>query len=228
MDRKEKGSFFVLYARFAVMPKSSRNGAKWIDDDDTFRRRNFRNRACRRSPAGGCKGQVISGRTARVPAPVFRRGSDLGLPPPYAVDVSRIRAISWRSIGGRPSRGRERQRQWSWNPARCQRTTVLAARFSLIAGATASTTSCRMGSSRTTGAEPPNVLAEPLPYLLLDVPSNLANIPNSMKTLTVAVDPILSALPAFDASTVKNRFRDVAEQAPRARSPSAATAGRSL
>jgi prevent-host-death family protein len=34
-----------------------------------------------------------------------------------------------------------------------------------------------------------------------------------MKTLTAAVDPILSALPAFDASTVKNKFRDVAEQA---------------
>lgn len=34
-----------------------------------------------------------------------------------------------------------------------------------------------------------------------------------MKTLTAAIDPILGALPAFDASTVKNKFRDVAEQA---------------
>jgi prevent-host-death family protein len=38
-------------------------------------------------------------------------------------------------------------------------------------------------------------------------------IPRIMKAFTAAVDPILSALPAFDASTVKNKFRDVAEQA---------------
>lgn len=34
-----------------------------------------------------------------------------------------------------------------------------------------------------------------------------------MKTLPAVVDPILAELPAFDASTVKNKFRDVAEQA---------------
>ena len=33
------------------------------------------------------------------------------------------------------------------------------------------------------------------------------------KTLTAAIDPILSELPAFDASTVKNKFREVAAQA---------------
>lgn len=34
-----------------------------------------------------------------------------------------------------------------------------------------------------------------------------------MKTLPVAIDPILGELPVFDASTVKNSFRDVAAQA---------------
>jgi len=43
--------------------------------------------------------------------------------------------------------------------------------------------------------------------------SKIANIPNIMKTLPTPIDPILGELRAFDASTVKNRFRDVAEQA---------------
>ena len=43
--------------------------------------------------------------------------------------------------------------------------------------------------------------------------SNMANIPNIMKALPAPIDPILSELPVFDASTVKNKFRDVAEQA---------------
>lgn len=47
----------------------------------------------------------------------------------------------------------------------------------------------------------------------MDIPSNMANIPNIMKTFPAAVDPLLSALPAFDASTVKNKFRDVTKQA---------------
>ena len=34
-----------------------------------------------------------------------------------------------------------------------------------------------------------------------------------MKTSAAVIDPILSALPSVDASTVKNRFRDVAERA---------------
>ncbi|OIR14872.1 hypothetical protein GALL_39880 [mine drainage metagenome] len=34
-----------------------------------------------------------------------------------------------------------------------------------------------------------------------------------MKTRAATIDPILGRLPLFDASTVKNRFRDVAEQA---------------
>ena len=47
----------------------------------------------------------------------------------------------------------------------------------------------------------------------MDTMAKIANIPNIMKTLTTPIDPILSALRAFDASTVKNKFRDVAEQA---------------
>lgn len=47
----------------------------------------------------------------------------------------------------------------------------------------------------------------------MDLLAKIANIPNIMKTVTAPMDPILSALPTFDASTVKNRFRDVAEQA---------------
>lgn len=43
--------------------------------------------------------------------------------------------------------------------------------------------------------------------------ANIANIANIMKTPTAVIDPILTELPAFDASTVKNKFRDVAEQA---------------
>jgi len=43
--------------------------------------------------------------------------------------------------------------------------------------------------------------------------SNMATILNIMKALTAPIDPLLSDLPAFDASTVKNKFRDVAEQA---------------
>jgi prevent-host-death family protein len=34
-----------------------------------------------------------------------------------------------------------------------------------------------------------------------------------MKTFTAPIDPILSALPSIDASTVKNQFREVAAQA---------------
>jgi len=34
-----------------------------------------------------------------------------------------------------------------------------------------------------------------------------------MKTLPTPIDPILGQLPVFDASTVKNKFRDVAAQA---------------
>jgi prevent-host-death family protein len=48
---------------------------------------------------------------------------------------------------------------------------------------------------------------------ILDILSNIANIPNTMKTLSAPIDPILSELRAFDASTVKNKFREVAEQA---------------
>lgn len=47
----------------------------------------------------------------------------------------------------------------------------------------------------------------------MDKMANIAKIPNIMKTLTTPIDPILSELRAFDASTVKNKFRDVAEQA---------------
>ena len=43
--------------------------------------------------------------------------------------------------------------------------------------------------------------------------SNIANIAQIMKTNTASIDPILSELPAFDASTVKNKFREVAAQA---------------
>lgn len=43
--------------------------------------------------------------------------------------------------------------------------------------------------------------------------SKIANIPSIMKTFTAPIDPILSELRAVDASTVKNKFRDVAEQA---------------
>lgn len=41
----------------------------------------------------------------------------------------------------------------------------------------------------------------------------MANIANTMKTLPAPIDPILSELRAFDASTLKNQFRNVAEQA---------------
>lgn len=46
--------------------------------------------------------------------------------------------------------------------------------------------------------------------IAVDILSNMANIANTMNALTVPIDPILSALPAVDASTVKNRYRDVA------------------
>ena len=41
----------------------------------------------------------------------------------------------------------------------------------------------------------------------------MANIPKTMTTLTAPIDPSLGELRAFDASTVKNKVRDVAEQA---------------
>jgi prevent-host-death family protein len=65
-----------------------------------------------------------------------------------------------------------------------------------------------MDFSLTTGCDP-----HPHLCLFLDIPSNMANSPNIMKTFNAAVDPLLSALPAFDASTVKNKFRDVTKQA---------------
>lgn len=36
------------------------------------------------------------------------------------------------------------------------------------------------------------------------------NIANNMKALNIPIDPILGELPSVDASTVKNRYRDVA------------------
>ena len=42
----------------------------------------------------------------------------------FAVYIRWINLISFRSLGGRPSRCRDRPRQYSRNPARCQRTTV--------------------------------------------------------------------------------------------------------
>lgn len=50
-------------------------------------------------------------------------------------------------------------------------------------------------------------------HLLLDKMAKLAIMSNTMKPLTEPVDPILGELRAFDASTVKNKFRDVAQQA---------------
>ena len=47
----------------------------------------------------------------------------------------------------------------------------------------------------------------------MDILDNIAIIPNTMKTLTAPIDPILSELPSVDASTVKNKFREVAAQA---------------
>ena len=52
-----------------------------------------------------------------------------------------------------------------------------------------------------------------LSNVLLDNMAKMADIPNIMKTLAPPIDPILSELRSFDASTVKNKFRDVAEQA---------------
>jgi antitoxin Phd len=43
--------------------------------------------------------------------------------------------------------------------------------------------------------------------------AKMADIPNKMKTLPATIDPILSELRAFDASTAKNKFREVAEHA---------------
>ena len=43
--------------------------------------------------------------------------------------------------------------------------------------------------------------------------SKIDKMANIMKTPTAAIDPILSELPSVDASTVKNRFRSVAERA---------------
>ena len=48
---------------------------------------------------------------------------------------------------------------------------------------------------------------------VLDILSKISNIPNIMKTLSAAIDPILGELPSVDASTVKNQFREVAAQA---------------
>ena len=52
-----------------------------------------------------------------------------------------------------------------------------------------------------------------LSQVILDNIAKIADIPNIMKTLAPPIDPILSELRSFDASTVKNKFRDVAEQA---------------
>jgi len=49
--------------------------------------------------------------------------------------------------------------------------------------------------------------------VLLDNIAKIAILLIILKTPTVPIDPILSELRAFDASTVKNKFRDVAEQA---------------
>ncbi len=47
----------------------------------------------------------------------------------------------------------------------------------------------------------------------MDKMAKIADIPKIMKKLPAPIDPILGELRAFDASTVKNKFRDVAEQA---------------
>lgn len=46
--------------------------------------------------------------------------------------------------------------------------------------------------------------------IVVDILANIANIANTMNALTASIDPILSELPSVDASTVKNRYRDVA------------------
>jgi hypothetical protein len=46
--------------------------------------------------------------------------------------------------------------------------------------------------------------------IVVDILCNMYNIANIMNALTVPIDPILSELPSVDASTVKNRYRDVA------------------
>lgn len=46
--------------------------------------------------------------------------------------------------------------------------------------------------------------------IVVDILCIMCNIANIMNALTVPIDPILSELPSVDASTVKNRYRDVA------------------
>ena len=43
--------------------------------------------------------------------------------------------------------------------------------------------------------------------------ANMAKMATMMKPLTEPIDPLLGELRAFDASTVKNKFREVAQQA---------------
>ncbi len=49
--------------------------------------------------------------------------------------------------------------------------------------------------------------------IIMDNMSVMVNIPKFMKMLPAPIDPILGELRMFGASTVKNRFRDVAAQA---------------
>jgi len=49
--------------------------------------------------------------------------------------------------------------------------------------------------------------------IMMDNMSNMYNMSNIMKTPPAPIDPILGELRTFDASTVKNKFRDVAAQA---------------
>jgi hypothetical protein len=48
--------------------------------------------------------------------------------------------------------------------------------------------------------------------IVMDNMSKIANIAKIMKTLPTPIDPILGELRVFDASTVKNKFREVAAQ----------------
>lgn len=50
-------------------------------------------------------------------------------------------------------------------------------------------------------------------WVQLDNMSIMSNMSNIMKTSAAPIDPILSALPAFDASALKNKFRAVTDQA---------------
>ncbi len=44
----------------------------------------------------------------------------------------------------------------------------------------------------------------------VDIMAKIANIANTMSVRITAIDPILNELPSVDASTVKNKYRDVA------------------